>query len=162
MSYELNVPWQAVENRVAKVGVGAILSAEDTTDVTTTYARLEGTFTNIELEGFELDVSTSKLKYNPSDGVARTFKLSYSGEMTCPSVNDIGSIAIELTRAAVSEIINGSESNVTCRTANSPYSFSRVLPVTLEVGDLIEIQVKGDASFTLTMKAFTTTLTKFY
>jgi len=159
---ELNFTWGAVNNRVAKIGVGAYLSASDTTDVTTSYIKLEGTFVNVEFEGFEIDGATSKLKYNPADGIDRTFKLAYSGEGHCPTKNDEFTVGIEVTNDGTPAIVTGTESVVKCRTAGSPYGFSRVFPLSLEVGDLIQIQVKGDASFTLTMDEFTTTLTKFY
>lgn len=158
----LNFPEQALNNRVAKVGVGAYLTAQANTTVTTAYTRLLGTFSNVELEGFEIDDTTSKLMYNPEDGLARTFKLNYSGELSCTGINDVAIVGIELTRDGSSSIVTGTECSTTCRTADSPFPFSKVFPIELEVGDLIEIQVKGDDSFTVTMYEFATTLTKFY
>ena len=158
----LNFPWSEVNNRVAKVGVGSSLSAATNTPVTTTYTRLLGTFTNTELEGFELDEATDKLKYNPADGLDRTFDLIYTGQLNCPNLNDVATIGIELTRDASSSIVDGTETAVTCRTAGSDYSFARYFPLAIKVGDLIEIQIKGDASFTVTVDEFSTSLTKKY
>ena len=158
----LNFSEQAVNNRVAKVGLGAFLASSTNTPVTTAYTRLLGTFTNVESEGFELDVPSGKLKYNPDDGLDRTFTLVMSGQVNCPNVNDVATIGLEVTRDEVAAIVVGTEVATTCRTAGSPYSFSRVYPLSLEVGDLFEIQIKGDASFTVSVDEFSTTLTKFY
>ena len=158
----LNFSEQAVNNRVAKVGVGAYLSTATDTPVTTAYTRLLGPFVNVELEGFEIDGTSGKLMYNPDDSFVRTFVLQYAGNLNCPSLNDIATIGIQLTRATVESMIPGSETPVTCRTAGSDYHFARTTPVTFEVGDLIEIQVKGDSSFTCNVANFVTTLTKFY
>jgi len=158
----LTLTWEAIQNRSQKVGVGAFLTASDTTAVTTAYTRLEGTFSNVELEWFELDVPSGKLKYNPTDGLARTMLLNYSGYLSCPNFNDIATIGIEVTRDEVAAIVTGTETAIICLQSNSPYSFGRVYPLPLESGDLIEIQIKGDASFTVTMNEFSTTLIKFY
>ena len=158
----ITLPSQAINDRVAKVGVGAYLTSPATTAVTTAYTRLLGTFTNVELEGFELDGTSGKLMYNPDDGLNRTFLLLYSGNVQGASSNDIVIVGIEITRDSVSAITSGTEVATICRVASSPYPFAKVFPLSLEVGDLIELQVKGDSSFTLTMDEFATTLTKFY
>ena len=158
----LNFTWAAVNDRVAKVGIGAYLTASTPTPSTTAYTRLLGAFTNVETEGFEYNVAEGKMMYNPADGLSRTFNLLMSGQLNCPNVNDVATIGLELTRDGVAGIVTGTEISVTCRTASSPYSFSRVYPIALEVGDLFEIQIKGDASFTITVDEFSTTLTKFY
>ena len=152
---------EVVDKRIAKVGVGAYLTASATTAVTTSYTTLLGTFDNVEISGFEIDVPTSKLKYLPSDGVTRTFNLIYSGVVKCPSNNDVVTVGIEHTNGSAA-IVAGTETAITCRIGGSSYPFAKVFPMTLESGDLIEIQVKGDASFTLTMDEFSTTLTKMY
>jgi len=158
----LNFTWEAVNNRVAKVGAGAYLTTPTPTPVTTTPTRLLGTFTNVEAEGFEIDGATGKLKYNPTDGLARTFVLIYSGNVEGAGSNDIVGVTIEVVRDSVASIIPGSSTETICRLSASPYPFSRGVPYTYEVGDLIEIQVYGDSSFTLIMAEFTTNLFKFY
>ncbi len=163
MSYQFSFEeWQGIANKIAKVGIGAFLATPTTTDVNGTYTRLLGTFTNVQIEGFEFDVPSGKLKYNPIDGVNRTLKLIYSGDVSCPSNNDEVTIGIELTRDSVESIVTGTETTVKCRTNSTPYTFSKVFPLDVEVGDLIEIQIKGDATFTATMIEFATTMTKFY
>jgi len=163
MSYQFSFEvWQGIANKIAKVGIGAYLGTPTTTDVDGTYTRLLGTFTNVQSEGFELDVPSGKVKYNPVDGVNRTFNLNYSGDVSCPTNNDEVTIGIEVTRSAVAAIVTGTETTVKCRTNSTPYTFSKIFPLDLEVGDLIEIQIKGDATFTATMIEFATTLTKFY
>lgn len=159
---QLSKPWEAIDNRTAKVGVGAYLTSATTTPVTTTYTKLLGIFNNVELEGFEFDATSGKLKYNPDDGTDRTFLLTYSGNVECPSPNDEVTVGIEVTTDSVASIVLGTETSITCRSSNSPYAFDKTFPLSLTVGDLIEIQVKGDSSFTLQVDEFSTTLTKFY
>lgn len=162
MSAVLNFPWEAVNNRVAKVGVGAYLTASADTACTTAYTRMLGTFENEEISGFEIDATTSKLKYNPEDGVARTFMLIYAGEGSCPTNNDHYTVGVELTRDDSSAIVTGTENQVTCRSAGSPYPCMKVFLLPLQVDDLIEIQLKADGTKTVTMDEFSAVLVKVY
>ena len=90
----LNFPEEAINNRVAKVGVGAYLGTPTDTSVTTTYTRLLGTFTNKEADGFELD-DDDKLVYNPTDGIARTFLFNASYAVKSSVVNASVKIGLE-------------------------------------------------------------------
>lgn len=159
MADVLNFPWAAVNNRVAKVGVGARLSAAADTPVTTAYTRLLGTFTNVALEGFEIDGTSGKLTYRPDDGVSRTFLLIWSAQVEAPSVNDEITIGIEYGDGSPTVV---AERTIICRTADSPYSAMALYPITLDDEDTIEIQIKGDSSFTATVDAFGTALIKMY
>ena len=161
MADALNFPWLAVNNRVAKSGVGAYLTAPADTAVTTSYTRLLGTFSNVEISDFEIDGTSGKLTYRPADGVSRTFLLLYSAQVEAPSVNDVITIGVEAGNGAPA-IIAGSERSVVCRTAGSPYAIANVIPVTLDDEDTIEIQIKGDSSFTATVDEFSTALIKMF
>lgn len=160
MSYGLNKEWAAVENRTEKVGVGAYLTASAVTAVTTDYTRLLGTFSNIVLEGFIIN-GDDKLEYAPADGISRTFLLKYSGEVQGEVVNDLITIGIETGNGTLG-ILAGSETTVTCRTASSPYVMAKNIPITLDDGDTVEIQIKGDASFDATVNEFSTSLIKYF
>ncbi len=163
MSYQfLYETWADIAKKIATVGIGAFLTSSDTTAVTTSYVRLEGTFDNVEDEMFEINLSTERIKYNPVDGLTRTFTLTYTGDLSCPSNNDVATIGIEVTHDEVSTIVNGTEAHVTCRVGGSAYPFAKAYPLTLEANDEFEIQIKGDSSFTVTMNEFATTMTKFY
>ena len=160
MAKELNFPWSAVNNRVAKIGVGAYLTASANTAVTTSYTRLLGTFNNEFLEGFIIDTGNGdKLTYQPDDGLTRTFLLIYSGEVSAPTNNDEITVGIEKGDGTPA-IVSGTVRTVDCRVANSPYVIASVYPITLEDGDTIEIQIKGDRSFTATVSQFSAVITK--
>ena len=156
--YELNVPWLAIQNRIALVGVGAELTASATTPVTIAYTRLLGTFENEFIEGFFIDTENdNKLTYHPDDGVTRTFKLQWSGQVEAPTNNDKITIGIEYGNGTT-EIV--AERTILCRVADSPYNISALYVITLNDMDTIEIQIKGDSSFTATVDAFSTVLSK--
>ena len=157
--YTLNEPWQAIDDRNAMVGVGARLSAAADTAVTTSYTRLLGTFTNEALSGFEIDGTTGKLTYRPDDGLTRTFLLIWSAQVEAPTVNDEITIGVEYGNGTPVIV---AERTIICRTADSPYSATALFPITLDDEDTIEIQIKGDSSFTATVDAFGTALIKMY
>lgn len=154
----LNFPWEAVNNRVAMVGVGAELTAPATTPVTTSYTRLLGTFENEFIEGFFIDTENdNKLTYHPDDGTTRTFQLYWSAQVEAPTNNDEITIGIEYGDG-VTEVV--AERTAFCRVADSPYGMSTVYIIELNDMDTIEIKIKGDSSFTATVDAFNTTLLK--
>ena len=158
MAKELNKSWTAVDNRTAKVGAGARLTASADTAVTTSYTRLLGTFENEFIEGFFIDTENdNKLTYHPSDGITRTFLLLWSAQVSAPGVGDIVTIGIEYGNGTT-EVV--AERSITCRTAGSPYGATAVYVIELADGDTVEIQIKGDSSFTATTTAFGTALTK--
>ena len=159
MAYALNFPWAAVNNRVAKAGVTAYLTASANTAVTTSYTKLLGTFSNEFIEFFEIDGTSGKLTYRPDDGVSRDFKVDYSCEVSAPSVNDVITFGVEAGNGSP-VIVPGSEVSITCRTAGSPYPGGAIAHVRLDPEDTIEIQIKGDSSFTATVNQFSTSLIK--
>lgn len=158
----LNFPWSQINDFGGKAGVGAYLTAPATTDVTTAYTTLLGTFNNVVSEMFIINLD-GKLEYSPSDGISRTFQLLYSATVQAPNVGDIITIGVEIGNGSP-VIVAGTEVAIFCKTANVPYNGAMVLPIAalMEPGDTIEIQIKGDSSFTATVNAFNTSLMKFY
>lgn len=161
MAYTLNKPWEAVENRTEKCGVSAYLTASANTAVTTSYTKLLGTFSNKVIEDFEIDGTSGKLTYRPADGITRIFKLDYACTVSAPNVGDIITIGVEAGDGAP-VIIPGSETSITCRTAGDPYFGGAITSIELVPEDTIEIQIKGDASFTATVEEFSTSLVKMF
>ena len=148
----LNFTESAINNRVAKVGVGAYLSTPQTTTIAVvdTYQRLEGIFTNNVLEGFFIDTENdNKLTYHPDDGAARTFAIIVPVSIKSDTVNTTCVVSLESGNGTTATI-DGSEVTIRTDTADVYRNGTIVIPVAVEDGDTIEIQIKADKTADIT------------
>lgn len=146
-------------NDINEIGVFAALSEDSVTTITVTgqYEYINGTFTNVPIQGFEFVLIDDEPYIRYTGDTPYYFEIDAHATVTSNHNNTTIHGAVKKNMV----VVETSEMSVFVKTATESYNFSGTSVVLLEKNDTIQLVIKADVASDITFRNLTATIRPF-